>query len=306
MEQPSSTSDWILEAGWEGRARTKVLCAAGLALALSVQGGATRGLSVMRELPRKFVGYTCAAVLFSGVQELLRAARGRHDFINSALAGALAGGAVVGHYQGPKYRLLGTVTWGPICGVAHAANSFFRPRYALEDYLIREGLLSPHVRRFREVQEQPDPEERRRRMEQKMRMELIKDSMAVKDREIELLNARLVAEQQVRMRRREPQPKAGSGSSSRRAAGHADPGDDDVDGDDPAFQDWLRSSGMAAEALFEEEQQHLLQPAAAGAPAVAAPGAPKSSGAAGAGSPPRTWAAWATGWLRPVKAGHGS
>ena len=43
---------------------------------------------------------SCCAWGHSGVQELLRAARGRHDFINSAVAGALAGGAVVGHYQG--------------------------------------------------------------------------------------------------------------------------------------------------------------------------------------------------------------
>ena len=121
--------------------------------------------------------------------------------------------------------------------------------------------------------------------------ELIKDSMAVKDREIGELNARLVADQQARQRR--PQPRAGSStssssSSSSRAVGQEGSLDDDVE--DPAFQEWVRSSGMTAEALFERDQQLLQQqPAGVSAGAAAAQGAAASGGPGGGGSPPRTW-----------------
>lgn len=41
---------------------------------------------------------TCAST--AGVQESLRGVRGRHDALNSFAAGVVAGGLVVGHYQG--------------------------------------------------------------------------------------------------------------------------------------------------------------------------------------------------------------
>ena len=48
--------------------------------------------------------------------------------------------------QGPQFRVLGAVIWGPLCGLVHVVNEVFRPRFVLEDILMREGLLDPSVR----------------------------------------------------------------------------------------------------------------------------------------------------------------
>ena len=80
------------------------------------------------------------------VQEALRSARGRHDALNSLLAGAAAGAVVAGHYQGPQFRMLGAALWGPLCCLTHILNDATRPRLLLEDILIGEGLLDPSVR----------------------------------------------------------------------------------------------------------------------------------------------------------------
>ena len=80
------------------------------------------------------------------MQEALRAARGRHDALNSLLAGAAAGAVVAGHYQGPQFRMLGAALWGPLCCLTHILNDATRPRLLLEDILIGEGLLDPSVR----------------------------------------------------------------------------------------------------------------------------------------------------------------
>lgn len=50
------------------------------------------------------------------------------------------------HAAGPKFRLLGAVLWGPICGALHEVNAALRPRYWIEDLLVSEGLLDPRVK----------------------------------------------------------------------------------------------------------------------------------------------------------------
>jgi len=108
-----------------------------------------RGRSLLEEVPRKAIGYTGAMFVFTVLQESLRAVRGKHDAINSGVAGALAGALVAGYYQGPQYRLLSASMWGPICLASHLMNDVVKPRPLIEDWLISEGLLDPIVRERR-------------------------------------------------------------------------------------------------------------------------------------------------------------
>jgi hypothetical protein len=108
-----------------------------------------RGRSLLEEVPRKAIGYTGAMFMFTVLQESLRAVRGKHDAINSGVAGALAGALVAGYYQGPQYRLLSASMWGPICLASHLMNDVVKPRPLIEDWLISEGLLDPIVRERR-------------------------------------------------------------------------------------------------------------------------------------------------------------
>lgn len=88
-------------------------------------------------------------ILFAALQESIRALRGKHDAINSGVAGAVAGAIIAGHYQGPQYRLLAATLWGPICLASHLVNKVAQPRPLIEDWLINEGLLDPVVRERR-------------------------------------------------------------------------------------------------------------------------------------------------------------
>lgn len=143
-----------------------------------------RGRSLIEEVPRKCLGYTGAMFLFTILQETLRAARGKHDAINSGVAGALAGALVAGHYQGPQYRLLAASMWGPICLVSHVMNGIIKPRPLIEDWLISEGLLDPVVRERRAVK----PTMASDSQQQGMPMETLIDmATRIRDRELQTL-----------------------------------------------------------------------------------------------------------------------
>ncbi len=62
------------------------------------------------------------------------------------MAGAISGALVAGHFQGPQFRLLGGLLWGPICGGIHLLNEWLQPKTFMEDVLISEGLLDPCIR----------------------------------------------------------------------------------------------------------------------------------------------------------------
>ncbi|MEW5312435.1 MAG: hypothetical protein WDW38_004071 [Sanguina aurantia] len=90
---------------------------------------------------------------FDSLQESLRALRHKSDYINSMCAGAVVGAAMAGFYQGPRYRLIGALTWGAVSGGSHYLDDTFHPMHSIEDYLIDDGLLDPRVRERRQQRE---------------------------------------------------------------------------------------------------------------------------------------------------------
>ncbi|KAG2496565.1 hypothetical protein HYH03_005387 [Edaphochlamys debaryana] len=251
-----------LAEGWDSRTRQKLFVAGCLAAGLSLRNNPLRVVSPAREFVHKLVGYGSAALLFSAIQESCRALRGRHDFINSAISGAVTGGLVVGHYQGPKYRLLGVVTWGGGCALLHLANSALQPRVLLEDYLIREGLLSPEVARRREHAAV------RAAFAGVANQDVIVESLAIRERELKQLNDRLAAEAAAATaaaggRARQAQAPAaaaiagaaaGAASPAGAGAAAADVGADVAD-DDAGYLAWLQLGGLEADVLLQQQQQ---------------------------------------------------
>ncbi|KAG2424216.1 hypothetical protein HXX76_014747 [Chlamydomonas incerta] len=234
-----------LAEGWEGRTQQKLALAGVLAAALSLRSSPLRSGSRAREFAHKLVGYSGAALLFSGVSEACRAVRGgRHDFINTAISGAVTGGAVVGHYQGPKYRLLGVVTWGGLAAALHLVNQLLQPRHILEDYLIREGLLSPEVARRRTGPRSlwAEADDAYRAMEARAQQDVLVESLAIRDRELQQLNARLAAAAGQQL---QPPPEAGGGGG----------GWEELPDDDPGYMAWLRIAGLDSEVLLQWQQQ---------------------------------------------------
>ncbi|PNW89018.1 hypothetical protein CHLRE_01g054950v5 [Chlamydomonas reinhardtii] len=211
------------------------------------------------EFVHKLVGYSGAALLFSGVSEACRAVRGgRHDFINTAISGAVTGGVVVGHYQGPRYRLLGVVTWGGLAAALHATNQLLRPRHILEDYLIREGLLSPEVARRRVGPRSlwAEADDAYRAMEARAQQDVLVESLAIRDRELKFINTPRPAaaavsadggRQQQQLPPQAPPAEAGGGGGGGWAA--------ELPDDDPGYVAWLRIAGLDSEVLLQQQQQ---------------------------------------------------
>lgn len=50
------------------------------------------------------------------------------------------------YFVGPRYRLIGALTWGAVSGGSHYLDDTFHPMHSIEDYLIDDGLLDPRVR----------------------------------------------------------------------------------------------------------------------------------------------------------------
>ncbi|KAJ9505011.1 hypothetical protein QJQ45_007276, partial [Haematococcus lacustris] len=104
------------------------------------------GKDVLYHVPPITAGYTIAMSLFCVFQESLRSVRGgRHDALNSGLAGAAAASISVKVLQGSKYHRLAAIVWGPLCAASHALNELLQPRKELEDLLISANLLHPSV-----------------------------------------------------------------------------------------------------------------------------------------------------------------
>ncbi|KAL6752453.1 hypothetical protein V8C86DRAFT_588752 [Haematococcus lacustris] len=96
--------------------------------------------------------------LFCVFQESLRSVRGgRHDALNSGLAGAAAASISVKVLQGSKYHRLAAIVWGPLCAASHALNELLQPRKELEDLLISANLLHPSVAGRRPASPRPHP-----------------------------------------------------------------------------------------------------------------------------------------------------
>ncbi|GFR48164.1 hypothetical protein Agub_g10000 [Astrephomene gubernaculifera] len=319
---------WLAE-GWQKRTEQKLAVAGCLAAALSLRSSPLRTISRLQEFAHKLVGYGGAALLFSGIQETSRAVRGRHDFLNSAVSGGITGAVVVGHYQGPQYRMLGLLTWSSVCAVLHLTNSLMQPRHLLEDYLIREGLLSPQVALMREAAAAAAAAAaggQERGLQRFEHRDVLLDSLAIRDREMQQLNARLAA----------GKPAAAAAGAGATASAGAGAGEDlrvdDIADDDEGYLAWLRNNGFEADALL---QPRGAEAAAAGATAegssstssssgVSSKEGAKSAGGSGAGGSSgaevagaaaaegagrkRTWREWFSrwSWRRSKTGGSGS
>ncbi|GLC33888.1 hypothetical protein PLESTB_000814800 [Pleodorina starrii] len=236
--------DWLVD-GWQRRTQQKLAFAGCMAALLSLRSDPLRTTSRLRDFAQKLVGYGGAAIIFSGIQETCRAVRGHHDFLNSALSGAVTGALVVGHYQGPQYRLLGVVTWGSLGAVLHIANSVLEPRHYIEDYLIREGLLSPIAARYRQAPAQRPSSEVGLLFPEYEHRDILLAAKEIKERELRQINDRAAA----------------ATAAAARPIGDDREGDieGDIPDDDPGYQAWLRTSGFEADVLLQSQPQQQQQ-----------------------------------------------
>ncbi|GIL91942.1 hypothetical protein Vretimale_18556 [Volvox reticuliferus] len=251
-------TNWLVD-GWQQRTQQKLAFAGCMAALLSLRNDPLRTASRFRDFAHKVMGYGGAAIIFSGIQETCRAVRGRHDFLNSAISGAVTGALVVGHYQGPKYRFLGVVTWGSLGAVLHIANAVLQPRYHFEEYLIREGLLSPEAARYRRTASLPKSSESGLLFPEYEHRDVLIEARAIRDRELRQINERLA------------HARTGSTSTPNGEASKVEQDYDDEEGladDDPAYQAWLRTSGFQADALLSQSQQLQQQPGSSNSTAI--------------------------------------
>ncbi|GLI60306.1 hypothetical protein VaNZ11_002422 [Volvox africanus] len=247
-------TDWLVD-GWQQRTQQKLAFAGCMAALLSLRNDPLRTLSIFRDFTHKLMGYGGAAIIFSGIQETCRAVRGQHDFLNSAMSGAVTGALVVGHYQGPKYRFLGVVTWGSLGAVLHIANAVLHPRYYFEEYLIREGLLSPEATRYRQAApSQPHSSDTGLLFPEYEHRDVLLAAKAIRDREISEVNQRLVAARTASTAR----PGGGVEAVEAGRSGEQQEEEEEEPADnDPGYQMWLRTSGFQADALLLQPQQQL-------------------------------------------------
>ncbi|KXZ55428.1 hypothetical protein GPECTOR_3g79 [Gonium pectorale] len=221
--------------------------------------------------------------------------------------------------DGSQYRLLGVVTWGALCAGLHLANAVLQPRHLMEDYLIREGLLSPEVARRREGTLRAQGDGVARGLDERAQ-DVMYESLAIRERELRELNTRLAAGRGAPgapIMQQQPWPRPGASAAaagsaaSRDAAGEGEDAGDAVSDDDPGYVAWLRSSGMDAEALLQpsspppQPQQPLQQgrqPDQEGSgdePATAAAGT--EGGTSAANKKRRSWSEWLRSWRQGGK-----
>lgn len=191
MDLGTDLGTWLpFSDGWQDRVKLKVGLTVLVTSIASWQYAYSRNRTFFEEVPRKVVGYSSGAALFCLVQEGLRSLRGAQDPLNSFVAGAVAGGAMAGVFQGPQFRLLGGALWGPICCLAHVLNDQLHPRIHLEDFLITEGLLDPSVqaRRLASSHEAKRVDEMYRNALRASTMDnLIDEATRIRDRELHQL-----------------------------------------------------------------------------------------------------------------------
>ncbi|GIL65694.1 hypothetical protein Vafri_19373 [Volvox africanus] len=250
-------TDWLVD-GWQQRTQQKLAFAGCMAALLSLRNDPLRTAPMFRDFAHKLMGYGGAAIIFSGIQETCRAVRGQHDFLNSAISGAVTGAVVVGHYQGPKYRFLGVVTWGSLGAVLHIANAVLHPRYYFEEYLIREGLLSPEATRYRQALSHPQSSQTGLLFPEYEHRDVFVAAKAIRDREISEINQRLAAARTA--------PSSGPGGEALEAEQNGEQQqqqdeeeEEEPADDDPGYQTWLQTAGFQADALLLQPKQQLQQ-----------------------------------------------
>eukprot|EP00798_Chlamydomonas_sp_ICE-L_P028254 gene28253-31359_t len=178
----------MLAEEWESRTSIKLGCTALVSAIASARANSSSMRPTLEKVPGKVFGYTASMAIFCGLSEGARAIRGTHDGLNSLVAGAVTGGLVAGHFQGPQFRLLGAVLWGPICGGLHYFNDCIKPKHIFEDFMIGEGLLDPIVKERREPV--PSPQEVYRSVQGDTSMDdLMKLARVIQHREVMALNS---------------------------------------------------------------------------------------------------------------------